>query len=131
MGRNIAIVGAVLLIVGAFLPWASMMGEGVSGVSGLEGKLAILMGVIVGVFLFVKVPWAKWAIVVAGIVGLLVGIKGYLDIKEAMSAMEALSALGEAVGEQVDLGFSIGLGVYLVIVGGIVAAVGGFMKKAK
>jgi hypothetical protein len=116
----VVLIGAILMIIGAIMPWASVMGIGVSGLEG-DGWFCLIAGVIAGVFAFLKLNWGKWIVVLMGLVGAVVGIIDYMKIKDAVAATGAMAEAG--------MGISIGIGMYLVIVGGIVALIGGFITK--
>lgn len=102
-------VGGAALAVGSFLAWGTVLGISVSGMDGGDGWMTLIGGAVVAVYGFMayqgnsSLPkWLPWAGIV---VGLGVAIINFFDI------------LGTD-------GVSIGIGMWLMLAGGVVAIVG-------
>jgi hypothetical protein len=149
IGPVLAIVGGVLLAIGSFLTWAEVSGggqsESVSGTEGSDGWITLVAGVLVvaaGVAAFkaVRRPLAM-LIIATGLVGAGVGLYDALTAKENVIsevAEQSAAATGASVAEvravldqlidSGQIGISIGIGLYVVIVGGVLAVVGGALQ---
>jgi len=126
--RMIGALGGIIAIVGVFLPWvtASVLGVGIS-VSGWDAystlgsyePLIVLIVAIVTLLVAVltKGMIQKWGTTIFGLITLILG---------AYYAMNVASVAGDAA-QFVGVTVSVGYGLYLVIVGGIVALIGGIM----
>jgi hypothetical protein len=104
-------LGALLLVVGSLLGWATLRGRSISGVEGGDGWMTIVAAVVAGAFgvrLFLadtELPlWLAWAGLLAAI-----GIAG-------VNLLDILDTGGEDV--------AVGGGMLLMIVGGFVGVVG-------
>ncbi|MFH1218479.1 MAG: hypothetical protein V1679_01405 [Candidatus Peregrinibacteria bacterium] len=123
LGRIIGLSGAALLVVGAFLPWAKIMGFlSVSGFSG-DGRITLAAGVIAIILILLKkVP--LWISIILGIVGLAVGGFDYYGISSAANELGAVDAENPFAALMTA---SIGEGLYLTILGGLGLIVGPVM----
>jgi hypothetical protein len=132
--------GAVLAAIGTFLAWISFSGGGFSqSISAWDGDAAdelrigklikagipidalviIVLGAVaiyflLGPMLGMQVPAVPYAMVGVGAVIVVIGVLNYLLINDEIGDTE---------------GVSIGLGLYLVIVGGAVVAVCAFLDE--
>lgn len=129
VGRTVAIVGGLLVVVGAFLPWGTVLGMSVNGTEG-DGFITIALAVIAGILIAIKkVP--LWVPMIFAILTLVVG--GY-DFYNMYSVNDQFTGADYALAEEFlgDMSVSVGTGLYMTVVGGIVLVVGNilaFMKK--
>jgi hypothetical protein len=149
IGAILAIAGGALLGIGSFLAWAEVSGGGTSvtakGIDGSDGYITLGAGgvaLLVGVVLLRQAPRALAILaIVAGLVGGGVAVYDALTAKDSVlgSAAEELAptvgASPEEVRELLDqaidagqLSISLSTGIYVVIVGGVLALVGGIMS---
>lgn len=82
IGRTIALLGAILLAVSAFLPWGKSATASVTGVGG-DGLIQISIGILAFLLLFIK-RISIWFSLFLGAVGLTVGIIDYTVMNEAV-----------------------------------------------
>lgn len=149
IGAILAIVGGALLAVGSFLAWATVSGGGQSvtakGVDGSDGYVTLVAGVIalgVGVVMTKRSKRALAVLaILAGLIGGGVGLYDAMTAKDSVldaAAEEFAPTLGASVDEvrtlldqavdSGELSISISIGLYIVIGGGILALVGGFLS---
>ncbi|VVB66089.1 Uncharacterised protein [Candidatus Gugararchaeum adminiculabundum] len=113
--EKMAIGGIVVCLIGLFLPWVTVNAGawGTVNASGMNDSGAVL-GVIIGaagiVLLATKNKDGAWAVAAGGVLGLLMGIKNYLDINNISG-----------------FGVSAGFGLYIYIVGAAVLCYGAYM----
>jgi hypothetical protein len=126
-----ALVGGILAIVGAVLPWATYKGTSLNGLDEglLGGKVALVLGVVIAAvvvagILKVKIPQSGAILAILGAAILVVLVLVYFTkILSDMSFKDLIDLTGA----------SLGVGVILEVVGGILAIVGGamiYLKKA-
>jgi hypothetical protein len=151
VGAIVAIAGGALLAIGSFLAWAEVSGGGTSatakGIDGDDGFITLgagIVAVLVGILLLrqAKRPLAVLAIV-AGLVGGGVAVYDALTAEDSVrgelaeqaadqagiSTEQARTLLDELVDSgQVQLDISLGIGLYVVIAGGLLALVGGVLS---
>ena len=112
----VTIASAVVIVVGSFLPWASLGALSVSGTDG-DGGLTLILGLMVGgamALWWMHECEARWQLIASAIAGVLVvGITGY-DMTEVQSLIDDTESL-EAFGLEV----SIGLGLVVTFLGGV------------
>ena len=108
----IAIIGSLLAFFGSFMTWASFAGVSVGGMGeGRDGIISFIAAIgTIAVAIFLKDRVRMIALVVGAAVMLLVAIANMLDIN--------------------DVGLSIGIGLWMVLVGGIAVAASAFIKDA-
>ena len=110
------IVGGLLLVVGSFLPWFTLGGSSVNGFDGGDAWFTLFAGLILAVLGYMTYAdrsfpsWIGW--VVAALAGILVVID-YFDIKDTADLT----------------GGSVGIGIWIMCAGVIVALVGMFMGR--
>jgi len=128
LGRFIGAVSAIVVIVGAFLPWAKVMGFlSIAGTDG-DGMYTMAAG-IAGVICCVikKVP--IWVTLLLGV--LVVAIMGY----DGYNLMDMNSGLDSAATEENPFAamaqVSIGIGAYATALGGLGMIVGSIMEMKK
>ena len=127
--RNLlwVIVGGVaVVLLGSFLPWAtvsaSFLGEvTVSGMDG-DGVLTLLGGAVAGGLALSAFLGraARWKVVTALVFAVLVALVALIDIVDINSRVADLE--GEGLGAAIDV--SIGIGLWLTLLGGIATVVG-------
>ncbi len=149
IGAILAIAGGALLAIGSFLAWAEVSGGGTSvtakGTDGSDGWITFVAGLIVlaaGAMLMRGAGKRALAIlaIVAALVGGAVGVYDALTAKDRVlddaakelagqfggTAAEVRTLLDQAI-DAGQLGISISFGLYMVIAGGVLGVVGGFM----
>ncbi|MDX1691345.1 MAG: hypothetical protein R3290_10015 [Acidimicrobiia bacterium] len=124
----VVLVGALITVLGSFLTWASVSAAGVSvSVSGTgeggDGLLTLILALATGavaIFLSGRPGRARMiSIVIGAALIVLIAVINIADVN---------SVAGD-LGGGVDV--SIGIGLWLVLLGGIVAAVGAFLPDAE
>jgi hypothetical protein len=105
LGAKVATVGSALVIVGALLPWLSFLGEKLYGFRTDDGKLVLVIG---GLGLF-GVWWRQW--------------RG--SQHRGLDALNVLLGVLAVVVAGYDWTQFAAIGLYVLIVGGIVLAAGG------
>jgi hypothetical protein len=120
--KYIGIAGCALAIIGAFLVWAKVSGGGLEiEIKGTDedkdGTITLILAVLAaGAIWFIGVkPWVIWVALVASVLFLLVGIYDTVDI------------MGTEVPEGVSV--SVGIGLWLTVLGGILATAATVMIK--
>jgi hypothetical protein len=152
LGPILAVAGGALLAIGSFLTWAEVSGggqsESVSGTEGSDGWITLVAGVLVvaaGVAAFKAVRRPLAILIIAmGLVGGGVGLYDALTAKENVIsevAEQSAASTGASVAEvravldqlidSGQIGISIGIGLYIVIVGGVLAVVGGLLQLSR
>lgn len=124
----IAIGGALLAIIGAFLAWATVTGEAkeileaanqstsVTGWDGDDGVIVVFAAIaLVALAMFLKDRARQIGMIAAAGIIVLVCVFNYFDIT------------GEEI-PFVDGGFSVGIGLYLSLIGGAVGLAAAFLK---
>jgi hypothetical protein len=148
IGAILAIVGGALLAIGSFLSWATVSGAGTevsaSGMDGSDGVVTLVAGILALVCGLLAMRAGRR---ILAIVTILAGLAGAgLGIYDAVTAKDSvLDAAAEQVATQVgatveevrallddaidagQLSISISVGLYIVIGGGLLALVGGFL----
>jgi len=113
-GQKIGLVGAAIVVVGAFLPWVTWGVFSVAGTSG-DGVITLIFGIIIGGLALGSSSNIKAAAVL--ILGFLVLLIGAYDASNVVSIAEAPFGIPVKVGT--GLGATI-LGGLIVLVSGIV-----------
>ena len=130
---HLVLGGAGLVILGAFLPWVSvsvsLLGESSShstnGIDG-DGKITLLLAIGALVLTVLKNPaQAKLFALLALIASSLAALIGIYDATQIGGNSEAKTMM-EAMGSGFKV--SLGIGLYLTILGGAVAAFGSFKR---
>jgi hypothetical protein len=120
----VGIVLGVIIIVATFLPWAtvSFLGESltVTGMQG-DGIISLIAGVVYIIMLFLANKKMLWKIIgaVFGFIVALIGLNDLIQLKN--SASSTLGELSSMV--------SVGIGVWLVLICGILATIVIFLIK--
>lgn len=119
-GEKIGLVGSVLTIIGAFLPWATWGAFSVSGTDG-DGVLTLIFGIIVGALIYFR-PWDNKNKAISLILGLLILAVGIYDAYNIANVAEA----------PLNVGVEVGTGLYVTILGGLIVlfcSIIGFLSK--
>lgn len=118
----VGLIGGILAVVGSFLPWgvATVFGraETIVGIKG-AGIFTLILAVLGIIFLFLAMKFRKASIGTI-ITGLIIPIL----------CVQQMSMLKEAVGERMIPGVaevSVGYGLYLTLIGGIILLIGGII----
>jgi hypothetical protein len=152
----LAMTGGVLLVIGSFLVWATVSGGGQPvasrGVEASLGFTTLAAGLVafgLGIVMVMKwVPPPELAgrlaafAIFAGVVGCGIGTYGALSTQDSIldaAADELAASFGSTararalLDQAVDAGrinFTVGVGVYIVIAGGVLALAGGIAGHA-
>jgi hypothetical protein len=125
----LAAVGGGLVLIGSFMPWASVATAfGTVSIAGTEGdgKITLFIGLVMvllsvleltGNVLVVGLPTRVLALIAAFGAA---GVGGYDLVNVSNNLSSVSSEFARA---------SIGVGLYAVVGGGVVAIVGGFMNR--
>ncbi len=122
--RIIGILGGLLVIIGAFLPWEEArnmsFSETVNGIEGTDGVVTLVLGIwiIIGCLINFKKPQSRaYGTGVLAVIALFLGLVKFFAIQDDVEQLESMFV--EA---------SVGEGMYMVIVGGILG-LSAFMKN--
>jgi hypothetical protein len=151
IGSVLTIVGGILMAIGSFLSWAEISGggqsESVSGTDASDGWVTLVAGLIaVGAGIAaLRAPKRQLALAaaLAGGFGVGFGLFDALTLKDSALdsvaeetaaasgvSFQELRTLLDVLIDSGQLGISIGIGLYVVIAGGILAIVGAAMQLA-
>jgi len=117
----VVLIGAAIALLGSFMNWVTVSGGGISvsagGMSdGGDGVITLIVAIgTAAAAIFLKDKARMIAVAIGGGIIAVVGIINILDIN--------------STGSDLGLSTSIGIGLWMVLVGGIVAAAGAFLKK--
>lgn len=127
-GRLIGAVAALVVVIGAFLPWAKVMGFiSIAGTDG-DGMYTLAAGV-VGIFCCVVKKVPIWVTLILGLV--VVGVIGY-DGYNLLAMNDAASSVATEENPFAAMAqVSIGIGAYATVLGGIGMIVGTIMEMKK
>ncbi len=112
MNRNVLVmVGGLLLIIGSFLPWASVGSMSLSGVSegAGDGYISIVLG---AALIGISFAGASWSGMALKVLGVLAGAFGLWKLIDGLGMPEMAT---------------MEIGLWMVAIGGLLAAVGVFM----
>jgi len=112
-------ISAILLIVGAFLPWGMAGDYYASGLGG-DGRIIIGLGAIALTILFIDVFIKEISAIVPLLLGLASGVIGVID----WMAMHKVVSTAEVAG-------SVGIGLYLVIASAAGVVVGAIVDLVR
>lgn len=106
----IAVIGSLVAFFGSFMTWASFAGISVGGMGeGRDGIISFIAAIVTaGAAIFLKGRARMITLIIGAAAMLLVAIANMLDINDA--------------------GLSIGIGLWMVLVGGIGVAAAAFLK---
>ena len=112
------IIAAVMVALGAFLPWATVSFFGsVSGIDG-DGKLTLVCAIAIGVMFGL---WKRPALIVAAVIAGIALIVGILDLIDVGRAAAEFGGVVDA---------SPGIGLFLTVLAALAALVLGLMGQA-
>ena len=115
----VGIVGAIIAIIGLFLPWATVSASEIQGgketVYGYISVFLWVCAILTIIGAAIPKPWG-------GILAFVFGILGFLDALWNQMGIYALKNLYS------DVKISIGYGGYIIMVGFIIALIGGIMQ---
>lgn len=117
------LVAAGLLVIGAFLPWATVSAAGfgsvsVSGTEGSDGYITIICGAYIGFIAWQKMQGKAVA------KGMMIGLYIAVGLALAIGAMN-FSSIDDAAGAAaLGVNASVGIGLWLTIAAAIVGIVG-------
>lgn len=125
------LLGGALLIIGSFVTWFSLLGIDVTGFTSgsddtvRDGPLFLTLGIVVVIFGVVLLALKR--VLGVAIAGVVVGV---------VAVIAALADLGDVSNAQdtaLDAGidFTIGPGLYLCVVGGVLSIAGGVIAIVK
>ena len=140
MAAIVAAIGGILVIVAAPLAWMTLsFGGNSDSATGLDegligGKIALVLGilivaVVVAGILNIKIPQSGAVLVALGALVLVIVVLIYFTKLVSDESFTNMSDLAKAAGGSASLG----IGVMLAVLGGVLAIVGGgmsLMKKA-
>jgi hypothetical protein len=107
IGRTIALLGAILLAVSAFLPWGASAYISVTGTGG-DGLITIAIGILAFLLLFIK-RITIWFSLFLGAVGLTIGIIDFVAMLNATKlVVEGVVGIGLYSNMLASLGIVIG-----------------------
>lgn len=151
LGIGLLALGGVLFIIGAFVPAATVhLPTGSSSASLWDQDWEGIASLVLGIALLLAAAWALWgkgslrplgiAILVAGLAGAGLALYKILNVKseavdgvaESLAAQQGVAVeVAKPVAQQLfDSGqatVSVGIGLYLVLIAGVLAIVGGVM----
>lgn len=110
IGRTIALVGAILLAVSAFLPWGKSAHVSVTGIGG-DGLIQISIGILAFLLLFVK-RITIWFSLFLGVVGLTIGI---IDFVAMYNAIQKVTEGAMGIGLYTTLGATGGIVIGTIV----------------
>lgn len=110
-------IGGLLMAVGSLLEFASVPGQSLSGLDTDDGKLYLGTGIVLAIF--AGVIWSVAASMTRRVIGVL-------------ATLASLFMLYAAIIDVTDIpeGVSVGIGLYIVLVGTILASVGSIWSLA-
>jgi hypothetical protein len=120
----VALVGSLIALIGSFLTWATISGGGVSvnvggTTEGGDGVITLIVAIATAAAaIFLKNKARMITVVIGGAILAIVGVVNVLDIN---STATDYGDIGVSV--------SVGIGLWMVLAGGVVAVVGAFLKK--
>ncbi|MBI5753719.1 hypothetical protein HZA40_01075 [Candidatus Peregrinibacteria bacterium] len=125
-GRYAAILGAVLVAVGAFLPWGKVNDVITTGMDG-DGIITLVGAILVLIALFIrKIP--LWVSMIIGLVIVAIGIAQTFSISQKIDEIKSIfasSLIGPNINGRIDFG------VYLTILGSTIIVFGTLIQWIK
>jgi hypothetical protein len=126
--KYIGIVGCALAIIGAFLVWATIsagpLSVDVKGTDeGKDGTITLILAIIAAASIWFvdRRSWVIWVALAASVLFLLVGLYDTVDI---------MGESGEEVGGEIlEVDVSVGIGLWMTDLGGILATGAAAMLK--
>lgn len=125
-GRYVAAFGALLIIIGAFLPWGKVDNVIITGIDG-DGIITLALAVVVLVILVIK----KISLLTSALLGALIaaiGVAQTFSISQKIEEIKTIfasSLIGPNINGRIDFG------VYLTILGSAFIVFGAFIQWIK
>lgn len=110
----------MVVVLGSFLPWARVLFFTLSGTDG-DGTITLILGALAIAGLFVKKNGAAIAVAVLFLIVAGIGIYDYANISNKIAQSDT---------EFIKDGVTVGVGLYLVILGGVVGLVGALLHRS-
>lgn len=142
IGPILTILGGALLVIGSFLTWFTLSGQGASssgsGIDGGDGWYSLISGVVLIAVGVVGLQATRRSLAVLALVAGLVGggaaLLNALTVRDQLaeqitgaSAEEARAFIDQLI-DSGQLEITWGIGLYLVMAGGVIALVGGALQ---
>jgi len=125
-GRHAAAIGALLVIIGAFLPWGAVDNVVTTGLSG-DGIITLILAVVVLFSVFIK-RISLWFSLALGALIAVIGVAQTFSITQKIDEIKSIFA-SSLIGTSVN--GRIGVGVYLTILGAAFILFGTFIQWIK
>jgi len=123
-GPAIELVGGALVTIGSFMPWAGVATVfGTLSVNGTEGdgKITMVIGLVLVLLAILELTGASNTRIAALVLALIAaGVGGY----DLVNASDKIADVGNEYARA-----SVGVGLYAVVAGGVLAVVGGFLRR--
>ena len=133
-GGFLAILAAVAIVAGSFLPWLSLPGVlnrdayqlGAGASFSIDGLVLLLMAVVVALIGFVRLTnsemprWIQSSTIVPGIVAIIVCLNRYFPIASLVNKYHREGAMLA----------SVGVGIWIAAFGGLLAIVAGLILRS-
>ncbi len=123
----VGIIGVVIVIIGMFLPWASVSYKdpdtGEKETATVSGYISILLWI----FAILALVGAVIPKPIGGIIALVFGILGFLDALWNQIGIYGLKSVYENAG-YTDIHIDVGVGGYIIMIGFIIAFIGGILQ---
>ena len=121
-GPAVSLLGAVAILVGSFLPWATLNPVlSVKGMEASDAKISLVLGLVLTMTAVGELASGTDTRVMTGLVGLSAIILGLAEIEFATGAVSGNEILSSA---------SVGIGVYAILMGGGAALVGVLLHRS-
>ena len=121
-GPAVSLLGAVAILVGSFLPWATLnLVLSVKGMEASDAKISLVLGLVLTMTAGGELASGTDTRVMTGLVGLSAIILGLAEIEFATGAVSGNEILSSA---------SVGIGVYAILMGGGAALVGALLHRS-
>jgi hypothetical protein len=122
-GPLVSLFGAVAILVGSFLPWATL--DLVLSINGIEttpdGQTSLVLGLVLALTAVVELASGTDTRLITGLCSLGAIILGLVEIGLATGAVSGSEVLSSA---------SVGVAVYAILVGGGAALVGALLHRS-
>lgn len=125
-GRYAAAFGALLIAVGAFLPWGSVDNVVINGING-DGVITLVAAIVVFLVIFIK-KVSLWFSMLLGLLVAAIGTAQTFSISQKIEEIKTIFA-SSLIGPNISGG--IGFGVYLTILGSAFIVFGTFIQWIK
>ncbi len=127
IGRYVAMIGAVILGIAAFLPWIVV--EDLVTVKGMQGDGVITLGLAIVTLIFLLIK--RIPLWISAILGLIAGIIGFYDSYSAATSLNELQDILKNNFLDPLTNENIGIGLYLTIVSSALIVFGSLIQWIK